>query len=107
MESVRDLYGTWSASLHCLGVRAAPIAADNLDTRVPDEPACKSIGGPIWRQIDRVMSLEIDEDAAVGATTPHREIVHAQDARCRSLRKREATDMRKQGIATERNAEVP
>jgi len=52
------------------------------------------------------MALQINEDTAVDTATPHREIVHAQDAWRRSLCEGEAADVCEQGIAAEAHTEM-
>ena len=53
------------------------------------------------------MPLQVHEDAAVGATAAEGEIVHAQDAWRGPSRGGETTDAREQGVAADRDAELP
>jgi hypothetical protein len=61
---------------------------------------------PLREQIDRAMALQINKETASGAATPHRAIVHAQDARRGPLCEGEAADVCEQGIAAAADTEM-
>src|SRR5439155_5600793 len=85
VEAVSNLDGRWCSSASALGIRTGPIAADDLDPSLWSQPLGERLGCTVRQQVDRSMTLVIDQNRAVGAASPSGPVVHAHDARRQSL----------------------
>ena len=88
VPAVGHLHGVRRALPRSIGIGPAPIAADDLGTRVRLQPRCQARGRPIGEQVDRAVPLQVDQDRAVCAPFLQAPVVHAQDARRADIRQR-------------------
>jgi hypothetical protein len=50
--AIGNLNGGGSALASSIGIQAGPIAGDHFNLRMQTEPARKTIGGSLWKQVD-------------------------------------------------------
>jgi hypothetical protein len=70
MKAIDNLYGSRRAPARTFGIRAGPIAGNDLDGQVPSQPGRESICGAIRQQIDDLVCFEIDQDGSEGVPLP-------------------------------------
>lgn len=107
MPSIRDLDGGGCTPTHAVGISAGPVASNDLDARMPMQPAGQGRGIAVGQEVNDATALEIDQDRAValaGAPSPVVDAEHArsQDRIIRDL----APDEAQEGIGRNRNAEA-
>jgi hypothetical protein len=71
MKTICHLSGLGSSLPGCIGVTAGTISAHNFNLRMLLKPQFHGFRPPIWKQIDDLMPLSIDENGPIPlATTP-------------------------------------
>ncbi|SEU47638.1 hypothetical protein SAMN05421811_13028 [Nonomuraea wenchangensis] len=75
---VGDLGGVRRAPGDAFGVGAGPVAADDLDPRVGAQPCGQGVGRPVGQHVHHGAGGDVDQDGAVGVTSPQGEIVHPE-----------------------------
>jgi hypothetical protein len=100
MEAVSNLDGRWCSSASALGIRTGPITADDLDPGLRSQPLGECFGRSIRQQVDRSMTLVIDQNRAVGAAPLPSPVVHPHDSRRRCRRQRQSMNQPQQRHAT-------
>jgi hypothetical protein len=65
MEAIGDLGGLWSAAAYRLGIRAVPIAADDHDVGMGDQPRRHRIGRAHREDVHDLSTLQIHQDRPV------------------------------------------
>src|SRR5205823_8821704 len=81
VEAVSNLDRRWCSSTSALGIRTGPIAADDLDPSLRSQPLGERVGCAVGQQVDRSMTLVIDQHRAIGAALLPRPVIHAHDPR--------------------------
>src|SRR5438093_350434 len=101
VEAVSNLDSRWCSSASALGIRTGPIAADDLDPSLRRQPPGERLGCTVRQQVDRSMTLVIDQNRAVGAASLSGPVVDAHDSRRWPLRQRQSMDQPQQRHATD------
>ena len=65
--------------------RATAIPADDLHTRVGEQPLFQRLRFSVWQQVDGNPSFSIDEDRYITLSAAKRKVIHAQYSRRRYL----------------------
>jgi hypothetical protein len=89
MKAVGDLHGSRSSLPCAFGIGGRAIARDDLDPGMRPQPLGQSIGRALREQRDRLAALQIDQHGAIALTFAQREVIHTEDRRRRTRRKRQ------------------
>ncbi len=106
VKPVSDLNRVGCSLSSTLRIFTAAVATDHFDTGVCGKPRREGLCAPIGEQINCAMPLQIDEDTAVGATTPKGEIIHAHDSQRWWGSNSVGADARQQSIAADAHTEM-
>lgn len=98
VKAIRHLQGLGCAGLRALGEGATAIARNDLDARMVAQPLREGGSQPIRQQINRSMSLQVDDDGPVALAFAPGPIVHPYQLRCRSIRQRCLPDQVQQQV---------
>src|SRR6266487_84431 len=96
---ISDLPGVRGTTCGCLRIRPRTIPADDLHASMHTQPTDDGISIPIRQQLDRAMSLQIDQQRAIAIPFFPGEIVQAQYARGLVLGNSRAADESQKSIA--------
>jgi hypothetical protein len=81
VPAVGDLDGERGAAGGALGVAAAAVAADHLDTGMGVQPGSEGVRGPPGKHVDRAPGLDVHQHGAVDVAAAQGEIIDAQHPR--------------------------
>ncbi len=98
VKAVCDLSHLGRDALCGVGIFTAAIPAYDLDTQMSGQPGRELVASAVRKQIDRSMSLQIDQNAAVGPSPAEGKVVHAEHAGSRKIRKAIRAQVRQHGI---------
>jgi hypothetical protein len=85
MPSVSNWLSLWRSLPGTICKRASAISADNLHTRMGQQPLFEGLGFSIRQQVDGNSPFKVDEDRSIASPSAKAKIVHAQHARRRHL----------------------
>ena len=85
MPSVSNLLSLWRSLPGTICKRASAISADNLHTRMGEQPLFEGLGFSIRQQVDGNPPFKVDEDRSIAPPAAKRKIIHAQYPRCGHL----------------------
>ena len=83
MKTIGDLPGLRRAFPRALGERAAAIAADDLDVRMPLEPVRRHARGTIRQKVDYLPLFQVRDDGPVSGALAPRPIIDAHHSNIR------------------------
>jgi hypothetical protein len=86
MKPIGDLDGAGRSLARTLGVGAASIPCNDLDSRMRAEPASQGVRRAIVQEINHAMPFEIDQDGSVLLAALLRPIVDAEHSGCGTRR---------------------
>src|SRR6266566_7069662 len=81
MPPVRNLLSLWCSLPRSFGKRTTTIAADDLHTRMGQQPLFERLGLAIGKQVDGNPPFEIDEDRSIAPAAAKTKIIHPQHPR--------------------------
>lgn len=85
MPPVSNLLSLWRSLPGTIRKRASAISADNLHTRMGEQPLFEGLGFSIRQQVDRNPSFKVDENRSIAAPPAETKIIDAQHTRRRHL----------------------
>ncbi len=108
MKSIGDLPGLRRAFPRALGERAAAIAADDLDLRMPLEPVRRRARGTIRQKVDYLPPLQVDDDGPISGALAPRPIIDAHDPNihCGAARLRLSFETAQDSVVAGRHADA-
>lgn len=98
VKAVCDLSYLGRDALCGVGVFVAAIPTHDLDTHMSGQPGRELVATAIRKQIDRPMSLQIDQNTAVGVSLAEGTVVDAEHAGIRKISKAIRAQVRQYGI---------
>src|SRR4051812_24215168 len=89
MPAVGDLDGVWCPVPCPLSIGTGAVAGDERDAGMRLQPGGKTAAGAIREEINWAVTLQVDQDRAVGESLVDRPVVNAEHDRCgpRDLRR--------------------
>ena len=106
MPAIGDLLSLRRALARTFGAGAGPIAGDHLDARVGREPGGYGLGLPVGQERDGTATLQIDDERAVGGSSPPSPVVEADDPRLAGLREGHGAHRAQQRVGADRHGET-
>ncbi len=64
MEAVGNLYRSRRSTGCAISILGCAVTADNFDARVMLKPVDQRIGSAVGKQVNRLMTLKVDQDGA-------------------------------------------
>src|SRR5262249_10451675 len=106
MEAVGDLYCLRGDATGSVRIFTAAIPTDDIHIWMSEQPRGELGATAVGKDIDDVMSLQINHDAAIGPTAAEGEVIHTEDTGSGSIRQMIGTQVCQHPIATDRDAKV-
>jgi hypothetical protein len=78
VKAVSDLLGVWRGQSCAGGIVTAPIATDDLNTRMRAQPPGEGDVRPLRQHVDDPPTLQVEQEGSIGCSTPEGKVIHAE-----------------------------
>src|SRR2546423_2043378 len=106
MEPIGHLLGLGCSFASTLCIGSCTVTANHFNSRMSSEPGFQCLSLPVWQDLHNAMSLQIDQERAVGLPFAERPIVYPKHAWRRSSRKRSTAQQTEHGVSTDGHQDV-
>lgn len=78
MPPIQDVLRLWGAFRRSTQVFGRTIPANDLNTRMPPQPLRQCFCAPVRKEINGMVTLQVNEQRPIGAPAPEGKIVYSQ-----------------------------
>jgi hypothetical protein len=106
MPAIGDLQRRRGAGCDTPRILGRAVTCNHFNPWMPAEPCGKGLSRAIWEHVDGPPLLQIDQQGAIDAPFPHREVIHPQDPRRRSGDRWSVAHNTEEGIGADLQVQV-
>ncbi len=106
VPAISHLNCPWSSEPDATGILGRTVSGDRANAAAAPEPLGQGRGAPIGQQVDHPPALKVNQNGPVAPALAPGPVVHAEHARCRSARQRQAAHQAQHRRAAGRHAQV-
>ena len=104
VEPVSHVHGMRRSPAHAVRIRSSPVAADNGDAGMIDQPVGQRLSAPVGQEIYQLVSLQVRQERPIGSAASETPVIHAQHPRGWGSGKRRLSHHAQHTVATRSSA---
>src|SRR2546429_26825 len=106
MKAIGHLLGLGSSFARSLSIGSCTVTADEFDSGMSRQPGYQGLSLAVRQQLHNAMSLQINQDGAIGLPLADRPIVHSKHAWGRSIGQGSTAKQAQEGMDAYRHLHV-